>query len=311
MQIERHTRNMLQCHPCPRDFMDKSRPFHCSYFMGLQRKQGDGGEKFDIRLTVEEFKQAVNIYTSRKPGMEIYVSHVQRKNIPNFVFPGGFRPPRPKTTWDMRRAAELRMERSPESKAVLNGSAEDGKKRKREDSDLNSRDPIHGACPPSSSVEVAEAGLTTGSTASSSSTKGYDLHDNAIGELSTKKSEYAGSANSKEAENLAIEKIAAVQYVKSQTLAEELDELDSDLGYKDHPKEIPKSAKSSNFVSLTSDVCATSASSGKVSSPSVNLCMGSGPEELEVLPADFLPFFVSDLNELLCSCFAGNNPFSC
>lgn len=298
MQIERHTYNMLQCHPCPCDFTDKARPFQCSYFMGLQRKQGipvNEVEQFDIRLTVEEFKQAVNVYTMRKSGMEIYVSHVRRKNIPNFVFPGGVRPPRPKTSWDMRRAAELRMERSPESKAV-NGSAGDVKKRKRdEESDPNTRNPKHVACPPPSSVEVAEASLTAASTGSSSYTISYDLLNNGIEELSTKKSEYEGSASSKEVENLAIEKVANVTYVGSQTSVEELDELDGDLGYKDHPKEIPKAAKGISFVSLTSTVGATSASSGNVSSPLVGLYMGSNPEELEVLPADLLSFlFVSD-----------------
>lgn len=142
LKIERHTYNMLQCHPHPGDFSDKSKPFHCSYFMGLQRKQGvsanDGGH-FDIRLTVEEFKQAVNVYTLWKPGMEIHVCHVKRKNVPNFVFPGGVRPPRPsKLTWDMRRALELKAsvqilpDKSDESKTVLDGS-DDGRKRKRPD----------------------------------------------------------------------------------------------------------------------------------------------------------------------------------
>ncbi|CBI15506.3 unnamed protein product, partial [Vitis vinifera] len=93
LKIERHTYNMLQCHPHPGDFSDKSRPFHCCYFMGLQRKQGvpaSEGEQFDIRLTVDEFKHSVGMYTLWKPGMEIHVIHVRRRNIPNFVFPGGY-----------------------------------------------------------------------------------------------------------------------------------------------------------------------------------------------------------------------------
>ncbi|XP_058091789.1 nuclear poly(A) polymerase 1-like [Magnolia sinica] len=98
LKIEKYTFNMLQCHPHPGDFSDKSRPFHCCFFMGLQRKQGvpvNEGEQFDIRLTVEEFKQSVGAYTLWKPGMEIQVSHIKRRNIPNFVFPGGVRPSRP------------------------------------------------------------------------------------------------------------------------------------------------------------------------------------------------------------------------
>lgn len=98
LKIERHTFGMLQCHPHPNNFSDKSRKFHCCYFMGLQRQQGvpvHEGEQFDIRATVEEFKQSVNMYTLWKPGMEIQVSHVKRRNIPLFVFPGGIRPSRP------------------------------------------------------------------------------------------------------------------------------------------------------------------------------------------------------------------------
>ena len=131
---------MLQCHPHPGDFSDKSKPFHCSYFMGLQRKQGvpatEGGQ-FDIRLTVEEFKNSVNMYTSWKQGMEIRVWHVKRKNIPSFVFPGGVRPTRPsKLTWDMRRALELKasghtqLDKSDDNKTALDGS-DDSRKRKR------------------------------------------------------------------------------------------------------------------------------------------------------------------------------------
>ncbi|CAN6451831.1 unnamed protein product [Victoria cruziana] len=98
LKIERYTYGVLQCHPHPGDFSDKSKPFHCCYFMGLQRKQGvpvQEGEQFDIRPIVDEFKQSVGIYTLWKPGMEIQISHVKRRNIPLFVFPGGVRPSRP------------------------------------------------------------------------------------------------------------------------------------------------------------------------------------------------------------------------
>ncbi|XP_072999052.1 nuclear poly(A) polymerase 1-like isoform X1 [Typha latifolia] len=99
LKIEKHTFGMLQCHPHPGDFSDKSRPLHCFYFMGLQRKQDapvHEGEQFDIRATVEEFKHTVGMYTLWKPGMEIQVSHIKRRSVPLFVFPGGVRPPRPK-----------------------------------------------------------------------------------------------------------------------------------------------------------------------------------------------------------------------
>ncbi|XP_059644929.1 nuclear poly(A) polymerase 1-like [Cornus florida] len=142
LKIERHTFNMLQCHPHPGDFSDKSRPFHCCYFMGLQRKQGvpvNEGEQFDIRLTVEEFKHSVAMYTLRKAGMEIYVTHVKRRSIPNFVFPGGVRPSRPvRVSRESRRVSEPKVtgnnesEESPEGKLVL-GGADDQRKRKREE----------------------------------------------------------------------------------------------------------------------------------------------------------------------------------
>jgi poly(A) polymerase len=95
------------------------------------------GERFDIRLAVEEFKGNVNMYTLWKPGMEIRVSHVKRRNIPDFVFPGGIRPSRPsKVTW-VSRSSELKVsghaqDNSPEGKAVSNG----GRKRKQVDDSL-------------------------------------------------------------------------------------------------------------------------------------------------------------------------------
>lgn len=63
--------------------------------MGLQRKEGvkgQEGQQFDIRGTVDEFRQEINmLYTYWKPGMEIYVSHVRRKQLPAFVFPDGYK----------------------------------------------------------------------------------------------------------------------------------------------------------------------------------------------------------------------------
>ncbi|CAH8357385.1 unnamed protein product [Eruca vesicaria subsp. sativa] len=149
LKIERHTYDMLQCHPHTHDYQDASRPLHCSYFMGLQRKQGvpaAEGEQFDIRRTVEEFKHTVNGYMLWIPGMEISVSHIKRRSIPSFVFPGGVRPSHTsKGTWDSKRRSENRIsttasaatttttnEASSESKGGSN-SSEDGKKRKRGD----------------------------------------------------------------------------------------------------------------------------------------------------------------------------------
>ncbi|KAM3378978.1 nuclear poly(A) polymerase 4 isoform X4 [Capsicum galapagoense] len=99
LKIERDTNGMLQCHPYPNEFVDLSKPCpHCAFFMGLQRKQGvkvQEGQQFDIRGTVDEFKQDVSMYAYWRPGMDIYVSHVRRKQIPPFVFPDGYKRPRP------------------------------------------------------------------------------------------------------------------------------------------------------------------------------------------------------------------------
>ncbi|XP_075104612.1 nuclear poly(A) polymerase 1 [Nicotiana tabacum] len=98
LKIERDTAGVLQCHPHPGEFSDKSKPFHHSYFMGLRRKQGTNpqqGEQFDIRLTVEDFKRDVYAYSFWTSSMWIHVCHVRRKDLPNFVFPGGVRPAQP------------------------------------------------------------------------------------------------------------------------------------------------------------------------------------------------------------------------
>lgn len=98
LKIERDTNGMLQCHPYPHEYVDTSRPCsHCAFFMGLQRKEGvrgQEGQQFDIRGTVDEFRQDVNMYMFWKPGMDIYVSHVRRKQLPTFVFPDGYKRPR-------------------------------------------------------------------------------------------------------------------------------------------------------------------------------------------------------------------------
>lgn len=94
-QIDRDTFGKLQCHPYPQEYVDSSKPCaHCAFFMGLQRKPGEAvqeGQQFDIRGTVEEFKHSINMYMFWKPGMEICVSHVRRKQIPSYVFPEGYK----------------------------------------------------------------------------------------------------------------------------------------------------------------------------------------------------------------------------
>ncbi|KAK3133929.1 hypothetical protein QOZ80_6AG0542850 [Eleusine coracana subsp. coracana] len=101
LKIERDTYGMLQCHPYPHEYADPSRQCaHCAFFMGLSRKEGvqiQEGQQFDIRGTVDEFRHEISMYMFWKPGMELAVSHVRRKQIPAYVFPEGhrrYRPPR-------------------------------------------------------------------------------------------------------------------------------------------------------------------------------------------------------------------------
>ncbi|KAL9148881.1 hypothetical protein ABFS82_12G072700 [Erythranthe guttata] len=101
LKIERDTNGMVQCHPHPGEFSEKSKPFQHNYFMGLQRKQGSANPKenqlqVDLRTTVDEFiNYDVYEYASWKERMSIQVFHIKRKEIPTFVFPGGVRPSKP------------------------------------------------------------------------------------------------------------------------------------------------------------------------------------------------------------------------
>lgn len=90
---------MLWCHPYPDEYVDTSRTYpHTAFFMGLQRKQGvkvEGAQEFDLCGIVDDFKNHVLGYNFRNPGMEIFVSHVRRKRLPSYVFPDGYKRPRP------------------------------------------------------------------------------------------------------------------------------------------------------------------------------------------------------------------------
>ncbi|CAN6700618.1 unnamed protein product [Malus baccata var. baccata] len=108
LKIEKHTCGKLQCHPHPGDFSDKSRSF-----------------------------PDVNRYTFRKHGMEIRVSHVNRRSIPNFVFPGGVQPLRPsKVIWGRRQDSEPTISEASEPHKFYGGQ-----KRERVDNNIkiNSR----------------------------------------------------------------------------------------------------------------------------------------------------------------------------
>ncbi|WJX25617.1 Nuclear poly(A) polymerase 1 [Trifolium repens] len=282
LKIERYTYGMLQCHPYPGEFSDKSRSFHQCYFMGLQRKQGvpvNEGEQFDIRLTVDDFKNSVNAYTSWKPGMEIHVSHVKRRNIPNFIFPGGIRPSYlSKSTGENKQSSKSRVsgqsqaEKSQGGKAAVLG-ADESRKRKRLEDNNNSRISKSSLSPPSREVHEDR---TLISATSSCSMKFDDSEVNSMGgqksekpclksagEIPSGDSVPNGSAmhnnqpdapdtsNTKEEERLAIEQIMSGPYEAHQALAEEPDELE-DLGYRNQVNDNGGSVKSNNFDSPNS-----------------------------------------------------------
>ncbi|XP_021765359.1 nuclear poly(A) polymerase 4-like [Chenopodium quinoa] len=132
LMIERDTLGKLQCHPCPHDLFDPSRQrAHCAFFMGLQRKQGEvaeEGQQFDIRATVDEFRNSINMYSYWKPGMDIYVSHVRRKLLPAFVFPEGY-----KRSRLSRSLGDQRVQSSSSPKDEVNGGRSHKRKCSSED----------------------------------------------------------------------------------------------------------------------------------------------------------------------------------
>lgn len=95
--------------------------------MGLRRKQGSNpqeSEQFDIRRTVDDFKRDVYAYSFLSHSMWIHVLHVRRKDIPNFVFPGGVRP-----ALSGRSSVETRKLRRSSPQADMAG----GRKKRRQD----------------------------------------------------------------------------------------------------------------------------------------------------------------------------------
>ncbi|KAJ4838968.1 hypothetical protein Tsubulata_017370 [Turnera subulata] len=332
LKIEKHTYNMLQCHPHPGEFSDKARPLHCSYFMGLQRKQGvpaNEGGQFDIRLTVEEFKHSVNIYTLWKPGMEIHVTHVKKKDIPNFVFPGGVRPARPsKTTWDSRRSAEAKATKNSgtdklsEGKGVSDGS--DERKRKRIDDNIenNVGKSRRLSAPPLPNGEVNGGSPSISNTSSCSMVGDIGAVDSLksskyVPEVSAQSGELDGLGvcnpastvlssddhmlSSKEAEKQAIEKIMAGPYAGHQASSQELEELEDDL---DNVNDVKNSgitgegspiliAKTATVeLKTAASVAPTTSSNG--AGPSASLYSNGNLEELE--PAELAAPFLNEMS---------------
>ncbi|XP_075479676.1 nuclear poly(A) polymerase 4-like isoform X3 [Primulina tabacum] len=140
LMIERDTSGKLQCHPYPHDYVDSSKPCaHCAFFTGLQRKQGEvvqEGQQFDIRKTVDDFRHQINSYMYWKPGMEIYVSHIRRKQIPSYVFTEGYKRNRHMRPMSQQQVCKVSSEGD---ESCQSRSAEEVLKQKREfdESDLD------------------------------------------------------------------------------------------------------------------------------------------------------------------------------
>ncbi|KAE8124221.1 hypothetical protein FH972_019126 [Carpinus fangiana] len=140
MKVDRDTWGQLQCHPHPDGFLDKSKQFRSCYFVGLRRKNSGcdkKGELFDIRSTIEEFKNCVGMYTSLKPGMCIGVYHKKRSDIPLFVFPGGIRPARCST--GVGRVCGEAVEKSRNFSPLQAVKGVVGRKRKADESDTSNK----------------------------------------------------------------------------------------------------------------------------------------------------------------------------
>ncbi|KAL8130185.1 hypothetical protein V2J09_019340 [Rumex salicifolius] len=291
LKIERYTYNMLQCHPYPAEFHDQTKPFHCCYFMGLQRKQGvpsSEGEQFDIRLTVEEFKQAVFLYSEWRSGMQIHVTHVKRRSIPAFVFPGGVRPVRTtKTSQENRRSLELKSSNQPEegvsSESNTSVDGMDSEAKRKRDNDNHGPNlkniKIPDSMPPSSAA-VLDGSLSISAmpVMDVNDANGYAVEEKAKEVIDgVKNDEICGVIQdtpssgslpvpvelsiSKEAEKIAIDKIMSGPYSAHQASTEP-DVLEAEVEYVNEEQGICKlmqpESESSSATQL--DVPATSSS---------------------------------------------------
>ncbi|CAN1856450.1 Nuclear poly(A) polymerase 1 [Linum perenne] len=295
--IEKYTYNMLQCHPHPGEFSDKSKPLHYCYFMGLQRKQGvpaNEGEQFDIRETVNDFKHTVNMYTMWKPGMEIQVTHVKRKNIPSFVFPGGVRPSRPsRTTWDIKRSLESKAsvssaaDKSSEGEGGMGGSGDRKRKRRIDDNSDNNLGVKCLASTLSSSIEAANGDSPPVRVPSHSTPESAEsiqeqenltvansaMDDNIPAQNGVLTRSVTPNslerASSREVEKLAIEKMMTGPYDSHQASLQELEELEDDNGYRSLAKDSSAGNNDNGSPVESSSTSSKTAASTIVNSPPV------------------------------------------
>ncbi|KAH7437435.1 hypothetical protein KP509_05G071900 [Ceratopteris richardii] len=84
LKIEWHTHGVLECHPYPCEFIGMRKQQHSATFIIGLRRGKDGalirkGQEIDLQRPVDQFKELINRYSHRKPGMAIYVIHKRKK----------------------------------------------------------------------------------------------------------------------------------------------------------------------------------------------------------------------------------------
>ncbi|XP_071685794.1 nuclear poly(A) polymerase 1-like isoform X2 [Rutidosis leptorrhynchoides] len=251
-EIERDTFKMLQCHPHPGDFSDGSNPSHCSYFLGLQRKENvpvNDAKKFDIRLTIAEFKDNVRSYSLWKPGMNINVTHIKCRDIPAFVFPGGIRPSRPtRVSVDSGTSVDVN---------VVDGFNDDTRKRKRDDDDVLTKSTVP-------RLVIADG-----------------LENNGVSVGKVNNDEIGGPVTSRDAEKLATEKLMSGPYESEQRVPQDFEELEELDNSNIQNRYIGETTKGIDVESFTTKEVATSKMMKNASDTSSCLQLNGSLEELE------------------------------
>ncbi|XP_071685795.1 nuclear poly(A) polymerase 1-like isoform X3 [Rutidosis leptorrhynchoides] len=252
LKIERDTFKMLQCHPHPGDFSDGSNPSHCSYFLGLQRKENvpvNDAKKFDIRLTIAEFKDNVRSYSLWKPGMNINVTHIKCRDIPAFVFPGGIRPSRPtRVSVDSGTSVDVN---------VVDGFNDDTRKRKRDDDDVLTKSTVP-------RLVIADG-----------------LENNGVSVGKVNNDEIGGPVTSRDAEKLATEKLMSGPYESEQRVPQDFEELEELDNSNIQNRYIGETTKGIDVESFTTKEVATSKMMKNASDTSSCLQLNGSLEELE------------------------------
>ncbi|KAG6698621.1 hypothetical protein I3843_08G027200 [Carya illinoinensis] len=118
----------------------------------LKGVRGQEGQQFDIRGTVDEFRQEINMYMFWKPGMDIFVSHVRRKQLPAFVFPDGYKRSR------LSRHTSLQAEKTCEDVVECRSAFKERHPKRKNDPTMMDAEPSN----PNKRVSIRLGCLTTG-----------------------------------------------------------------------------------------------------------------------------------------------------